>query len=354
MVTAGPASAAGHHSWEVKPGVGTISAAVAAASPGDTLRLDEGTFYDSALIGKPLTIRGEGRGTVIKPPPTFNAANPCNTAADATTNPPTPEQVEGLCVAGEIDAQGNPVLTNPLHDVEIADLRTTGFSDSGIIGFNTAGLRVHEVHSDHNHGYGIARFASTGTTFSDNWVSYNGEAGLYMGDSPHAASTVRNNWADHNGFGIFLRDSTEILATGNMVWGNCVGILALNTGQGGTGPTGAGSHVIRDNEVTANDAACPSTGGPPTSGIGIALVGVQGTKVTGNEVTNNQPSGPSLASGGIVLHSGQASPPTNNVIRDNRMKNNLPADIVWDNTGTGNLVNDNHCHTAIPNNLGWC
>lgn len=53
VVPAGPASAAGHHSWEVKPGVGTISAAVAAASSGDTLRLDEGTFYDSTLIAKP-------------------------------------------------------------------------------------------------------------------------------------------------------------------------------------------------------------------------------------------------------------------------------------------------------------
>jgi len=354
LLTAGPASAAGHHTWEVKPGVGTISAAVAAASPGDTLRLDEGTFFDSVFIGKPLTIRGEGDETVIKPPATFNAANPCNTAADPTTHPPTPEQVEGLCVAGQVDGQGNPVLSNPVHDVEIVDLRTTGFSDSGIIGFNTAGLVVHEVRSDHNHGYGIARFASTGSTFSYNWVSDNGEAGLYMGDSPHAASTVRGNLADHNGFGIFLRDSTEILATDNAVWGNCVGILALNSGHGATGASGAGSHVIRDNHASANDAACPAGDGPPTSGIGIALVGVQGTVVTDNEVRNNQASGPSLASGGIVIHSGPTAPPTSNVIRENRLRNNLPADIVWDNTGTGNVVNDNNCHSAIPNNLGWC
>jgi len=61
---------------------------------GDTLRLDAGTFYDSTLIAKPLTIRGEGPGTVIMPPPTFNAANPCNTPADPTTHPPMPEQVE--------------------------------------------------------------------------------------------------------------------------------------------------------------------------------------------------------------------------------------------------------------------
>ena len=257
-----PALAAGHK-WEVAPGVGTISAAVAAASPGDTLQLDKGTFVDSVFIDKTLTIRGEGAKTVIEPPATFPAANPCNTAADSTTTPPTPESVEGLCVSGEVDLQGNPVLTNPVRDVRISRLRVTGFSDSGVIGFNTAGLRVQSVRSDHNGGYGIARFVSTGSRFSANWVSYNGEAGLYLGDSPHAASTVRDNRADHNGFGIFLRDSTDIIATDNNVWGNCVGILAINDGHG---PSDTGSSfVIQDNKVTANDAACPGSGGPPTS-----------------------------------------------------------------------------------------
>src|ERR1700740_3073768 len=82
---ASPAFADGHHTWEVDPGVGTISAAVAAASPGDTLQLEEGTYYDSVLVGritpqgtalpKPLTIRGEGDSTVIKPP--AKSDNPC-------------------------------------------------------------------------------------------------------------------------------------------------------------------------------------------------------------------------------------------------------------------------------------
>ena len=181
-----------HHTWVVSPGTGTISAAVSKASPGDTLQLKEGTFYDSVLIGqvdssgnvlpKPLTIRGEGSETVIKPPAT--STNPCN----------GPGAVEGLCITGQLDSMGNPVLSNPVHDVHISDLRTTGFSDSGIIGFNTEGLDVEHVHSDHNSGYGIARFASTNTLFSDNSVSYNGEAGLYMGDSPNANSVVRDNF----------------------------------------------------------------------------------------------------------------------------------------------------------------
>ncbi len=243
---AAPAIASTHHTWTVEPGTGTISAAVAKAKPGDTLRLEEGTFYDSVAITFPLTIRGEGTSTVIKPP-----ANP-DSFCDF------PGSAEGLCAVGQLDAQGNPVVTNPVRDVSISDLRVTGFSDSGVFGFNTSGLQVRNVRADHNGGYGIARFVSTGSLFADNWSSYNGEAGLYVGDSPHADSTVRDNRADHNGFGIFLRDSTQVVARDNAVWGNCVGIMGLNSGSGATGPSGAGSYVIRDNRSWANDAACPA------------------------------------------------------------------------------------------------
>ena len=353
VFTGMPASASSNHTWVVEPGTGTISAAVRAASPGDTLRLEEGTFYDSVFIGrldaqgnpkpKPLTIRGEGDDTVIKPP-AGPSTNPCN----------SPGAVEGLCVTGQLDAQGNPVLSNPVHDVRISDLRTTGFSDSGVIGFNTEGLEVQHVRSDHNGGYGIARFASSDSLFEDNGVSYNGEAGLYVGDSPNAHSVVRGNWANNNGFGIFLRDSTMVEAEHNVSWGNCVGILALNTGHGATGPSGAGQYSIHDNTVRANDRSCPGNGGPPTSGIGIALAGVRGTKVFDNEVSDNKPSGPSLASGGVVIVSGATSAPSNNLVTDNKLDGNKPADIFWDRTGTGNKVRANDCDTAIPANLGWC
>jgi hypothetical protein len=32
----------------------------------------------------------------------------------------------------------------------------------------------------------------------------------------------------------------------------------------------------------------------------------------------------------------------------------MPADIVWDKTGSGNEVKNNDCQLAIPDNLGWC
>jgi hypothetical protein len=78
--------------------------------------------------------------------------------------------------------------------------------------------------------------------------------------------------------------------------------------------------------------------------------------VSGNEVKDNKPTGPSLASGGVVIVSGGqgASPASNNLVTGNELDGNRPADIFWDQTGTGNKVSDNNCDTAIPGNLGWC
>lgn len=337
-----------HQTWIVWPGTGTISAAVAKAHPGDTLKLRPGTFLDSVLVTIPLTIRGSGWSTVIKPPPSPSPSNFCDTP------PPT---VEGLCVVGAVDPTTGNAAGPPVVGVSISDLRTTGFSDSGIIGVNTSRFTVREVRSDHNGGYGIARFQSTGSVFSDNWTSWNGEAGLYMGDSPNGYSIVRDNRTDHNGYGIFMRDSTHLTATDNKSWGNCVGILALNSGGGAPGDQPAGNYRISDNQVWANNMACPANGGPPTSGIGIALAGVHDTLVVDNTVNGNASTSPSLAKGGIViistLSTGGANP-TNNTVRDNRAHGNKPSDIFWDGSGFGNKVVDNECSTAIPGNLGWC
>jgi hypothetical protein len=110
-VAAAPAQAAAHHTWDVEPGTGTISAAVAAAaSPGDTIRLEAGTYWDSVGIPMTLTIRGAVEWkTVIKPPRHPNAV--CDTPASGST----PASVEGLCPFGALDAMGNPSLVRRNH-----------------------------------------------------------------------------------------------------------------------------------------------------------------------------------------------------------------------------------------------
>jgi hypothetical protein len=213
--------------------------------------------------------------------------------------------------------------------------------------------------------------------------SWNTEAGLYMGDSPNGYSVARDNRSDHNGLGIFMRDSTHLTATDNKSWGNCVGILALNPGGGAPGDLPAGNYRITDNQVWANNMSCPSSSGLPASGIGIALAGVHDTlvldnKVSGivtatasvahggiviistksttgadpthNTVLDNKVSGivtatASVAHGGIVIISTKSTTgadPTHNTVLDNTAHGNKPSDIFWDGTGFGNKVRHNN------------
>ena len=346
LLTAPTAQADDDHTWTVSPGTGTVAAAVAKAHDGDTLSLKAGTFHDSVIITKSLTIRGAGWDkTIVRPP----ASSPGCVVMGGT---------HGFCLFGATDAKFNPDFSKPLRDASVSNLRFTGFTGIGVVGFNTDRMKVRHVRADHNNQYGIARFASTRSLFEDSWTSWNGEAGLYIGDSPDAQSAVRDNRADHNGFGVFLRDSTGVTAEDNQVWGNCVGILALNAGGEAPWDKPAGDFRIRDNKVWANDKACPaSEDGPALSGIGILLAGVHDSVVRDNTVNNNQPGGTTLASGGVLIVSTKdmhGVDPTNNTVSDNDAHGNRPADIVWDKTGSGNEVRGNDCAKAIPDNLGWC
>jgi len=346
VLAAVPAQANSKHTIWVDPGTGTISAAVAKANPGDTLRLKAGTYRDSVSIEKTLTIKGSGWRTVLVPPDT-RPANTCNVVAEQQAGKPGAE--EGICALGALGPQG-PDFNNRVKDVRVSDLYVHGFNDIGVLGFNTDGLRVWNVKSDGNNGYGIARFASVNSVFEDNSTSQNGEAGLYMGDSPNANSVVRDNSTDHNGFGIFFRDSSFQTAVDNKVWGNCVGVMALNTGSGGTPAADVGNFTIRDNRIFGNNMACPAGDGPPTSGIGVALVGVKNSMVKDNDITGHQASGPSFLSGGVVVAQipGGTAPSGNSII-DNEFNHNSPADIVTDGSDKTLVLRDNECR-SLPHN----
>ena len=82
------------------------------------------------------------------------------------------------------------------------------------------------------------------------------------------------------------------------------------------------------------------------------MAGASENRVTDNDVENNVPSGPSIASGGIVLFSTVdfgGGVPSNNVIDDNDLSGNQPFDINDD--GIGNTYDDNDCDTSQPPGL---
>jgi hypothetical protein len=326
-----PGSASAATTLVVRPGQ-SIQAAVNRAHAGDTILIKPGVYRQSVLVTKShLRIRGSGntaRGTVLMP------GNP--KANECAKN------ASGFCVVGLGKAR--------VTDVTIDDLRTVGYGDSGVIAFHAANLNVYNVVANHNGGYGIARFDTTGGQLLNNTTIDNDEAGLYIGDSPNADVFVAANRTSQNGFGILYRHSRNAQFAVNNVHDNCIGIFMVSAPP--KPPTGGA--FVGGNTVWRNNKFCK--GNPEEvpfnySGAGIVLLGATGVVIENNAVLSNR--GSTLVSGGIVLLNGAAvgaGPSTNNIVRNNTAYRDAPADIV-NHSGGSNTFRNNFCTRSIPGGL---
>ena len=333
MVAATPASATAH---VVDPGQ-SIQAAVDAAQPGETVVVTRGTYHEAVCVTTDhIKLRGEG--AVIKPP-----AQPPQTPCAEVAG-----QDIGILLLGVIDFQAGQVI-DPISDVKVSGFRVEGFAEFGIGMLGGRDVDIVDNTAVDNEEYGIARFVSTGGSLKDNRATGSAEAGLYLGDSPDAHATIAGNVAWDNGlFGIFVRDSSHGTVVGNTSFGNCIGIMVLS----GHGPVE--DWTVKGNQVRDNTKACPETEeGPPASGVGIALAGASHSRVMGNVVIGNRPTGPSIASGGVVVFDTTGlggGEPVGNLVKGNLFSDNEP-DLFYDGSGSGNRFIANACHTSIPDGL---
>jgi len=322
----------------------SIQAAINAARPGDTVFVRPGVYHQSVQIRRNgITLRGSGAfhgGTVLVPPKHIPRTL-CNTGFGPT----------GVCIlAKRLNPETGAVFV-PVRNDTVTGLLVTGFPGNGVFGYGTVGLSVTRVVAVNDGGYGISRFVSSKTLFADDTAIGNDEAGFYVGDSPHADTEVRNDRAFGNQFGIFIRHARHVLVTGNVVSGNCQGILVLDDGQRG----GAGNAAIRHNRVFDNNKFCKKNEDTPvaTKGGGILLIGATHTQVTHNSVTGN--AGRKFNSGGIVVLSAKplthGSNPEFDTISFNFAFRNHPADLIWDHSGFGVRFRHNDCGTSIPGGL---
>jgi nitrous oxidase accessory protein NosD len=337
-----PYAAAASSSTTIVVGPGqSIQAAVNQAQPGDTVLVKPGVYRQSVLITTDgITLRGSGdfrRGTVIEPP-SAPPHNLCTSAFGPTS----------VCIlAKKVSKTG--VVETPVYNDTVTGLYVTGSPGNGVFGYGTYGLTVQRVVAVNDGAYGISRFESTKTLFANDTAVGNSEAGFYVGDSPNAATVVRDDVAIGNTLGIFVRHARGVTVVHNRSTGNCQGILVLDDGQAG----GAGNALLQSNSVFRNNMFCPaSEEAPPLQGGGILLLGATQTRVAQNSVQGNV--GKQFNSGGIVVLSAavfHGSDPEFDTIANNTAYGDHPSDLRWDGTGSNVSFVGNHCASSVPSGL---
>jgi hypothetical protein len=318
---------AGAQSSVVGPGE-SIQKAVNAADPGDSI-LVRGVHRETVVIRKDgITLVGDK--AVLKPP--NRPSSPCGPA--------------GLCALGDVNLQTGEV-SEYVEDVTITGFTVRNFRDFGIVAFGARDAKFVKNRAFNNGEYGITSFFSTGTKVISNVTSGAEDAAIYVGDSPHANTTIANNDTYDSASGILVRNSLHGRITANKAHNTCVGIIFL-----ADAPGPAGAFAVDGNTVQNNTHACPATAeAPRRSGVGIGLLGARDVKIRGNKVLKNVPSGPPALSGGVVVVRGiKGTVPKNNSVEGNVILGNRP-DVFWDESGSGNRFVGNKCRTSRPRGL---
>ncbi|MFD7258333.1 nitrous oxide reductase family maturation protein NosD [Streptomyces sp. NPDC059874] len=375
-VAAPPAAAAGH---TVHPGQ-SIQAAVDAAKPGDSITVMPGTYRENVLITKRLTLRGWGRQTVIMPPEVAApAAPPAPPAPAAPAGPAAPAAPAGPAAPAAPAGPATPAVAPParvgavcsqadtgicvmgtaektVDRVSIRSLTVSGFKRNGIWASRTDRLSVEQVISEKNGTWGIAQERSTRGVFRGNIARDNVESGIFIantvdregGATDTLGAVVRDNTLTGNRIGVTVRRVRNLTVNDNTLTGNCGGVFVV----GDEGIPGAGDMTIRGNRIHANNKFCKgNTRLPDIQGVGIVLTGAEETVIRSNSIRDNVGSSP--LSGGILLFkSFVGAKNSDNVIKDNVVRGNMPADLANQGIGTGNKFVGNRCRTSVP--AGMC
>ncbi|WP_369193055.1 right-handed parallel beta-helix repeat-containing protein [Streptomyces djakartensis] len=342
---AAPSTAAAHTVRLVKPG-DSIQQAVDAAGPGDTVLLAHGVHHGSVDVTTPgITLRGMGRGTVLRPAAatgasaTAKAAPAASGACAAAGN--------GICVTG--------TRTDSVKGVTIASLTVTGFRKTGVYAHSAEALTVRSVTAVGNGVWGIATERSPRGVFRGNTARDNGDAGLFLantvteeeGASDAGGTVVERNRLEGNRIGVTVRRLRNLTVVGNRLTGNCAAVFLV----GDENKPKAGRVTVRENRIERNNKSCPKTARlDALQGSGIVLTGTDDNVITHNVIRDN--AGKSPLSGGIVVFkSFVGTPSERNRISDNLLSGNSPADLVNTDPGVGNTFQGNSCVSSQPAGL---
>jgi Right handed beta helix region len=282
-----------------------ISAAVAAATAGDTILVGPGKYHESVVIGKSLSVVGHDRESTV---------------IDAT----------GLATGVFVDGIDNAGLST----VVVSGFTVENANFEGVLIANASDVVVRDNEVTRNNRSLV--ITAPGQSSCPGIPAFETGEGLDCGEGVHLTgvdhSVIAGNAIVNNAGGILISDDTdathENLITGNLVKNNsfdCGITLASHPASNGAPASfGVFHNTISDNDSEENGLA--NGGG---AGIGIFAAG-PGNKTYANTISNNRLIGNGLP--GVTMHNHADSP-------------SLPADLN-DNVIIGNFIARNHADTS--------
>jgi len=252
-----------------------IQVAILAASPYDTINVAAGTYTESVIIGKPLSLIGAGHSATV---------------IDAT----------GLPVAIFIDGIHNAGL----NSVVVQGLTTANANFEGMLVASASNVTIfNNAVVNNNKSLNPITAECPGIPDFETAEGFDCGEGIHLMGVDH--STVANNIVTQNAGGILLSDETapthDNLITGNQVANNpydCGITLASHPPASITGsssPLGVFRNKIAVNKSINNGTAVPGAG----AGVGMFTF-LPGGTVTANVVIDNVVKGNGLP--GVAIH----------------------------------------------------
>jgi parallel beta-helix repeat protein len=239
----------------------SISAAVAAASAGDTVNVGPGVYRETVVVNKPLSLVG---------------TKPLITIVDA----------EGQPNAFNIDGLNNPGLSN----VTITGFTARNAQFEGIVITNATFVNVwNNVVSGNDKALDLDTFTCPGLPTWETSESEDCGEGIHLNAVDH--STIVSNLVQRNAGGILMSDETGVthdnLISQNTVHDNpydCGITIASHPPAPGYGdnPFGLAHNTIFANTSFHNGTQVPGAG----AGIGV-FDSVPGTSNVGNVIVGN-------------------------------------------------------------------
>lgn len=300
------ATAAGAAEHVVRPGA-SIAAAIEAAQPGDTVKVERGRYGERLVIDKPLSLVGVNR-------PTLSGGNTGNVIRVQAAG----VVIEGLIIrdsGADLGAQNAGIYVEPGSDRLVVR--------NNDLAYNLFGVWLHKVKdvqvtgnlivgkrdlASAQRGNGIQLYNTTGARIVGNNISFSRD-GIYVDVSHHAV--FRDNRIHHLRYGTHYMNSYHNVWEGNESYRNRGGLALMEVRN----------QVVRNNRAWGN------------TDHGIMLRTIQDSLVENNVVAGN--------SRGFFVYDAEYNTIRNNLVIGNRVGVHLWAGSIH-NEVEGNDFVQNH------------